>query len=190
MKKNNWLNDHKLFYSELLNGVKFQKIIEENILKLDIEVHTPDFYYKFDLGKNETQYEEWMKSRANIEKTREEYGQKEEDILIGKNKILCECKSRDIYFTDVSSFPYLDIFIDTVKGYENKKIKPSYTFCISQKTKSIIYLDSSPQNKNQWIKRVIFDKKRGIEELNYCAPKKLWRNFSTFKQEFFINYGE
>lgn len=186
----NWFSDHELFYQELLNGVKYQKIVEKEISELGIEVHSSKFSYNFNLEADETQYDEWMKARKNIEQTRKEYGEKEEDIIIGKDKILCECKSRNIYFTDASSFPYSDIFIDTVRGYENKKNKPVYTFCISQKTEAIIYLDSSYENRKLWIKKAIFDKKRGIEELNYCAPKNLWRNFNTFKQEFFINYGE
>jgi len=37
---------------------------------------------------------------------------------------------------------------------------------------------------------MIFDKKRGIKELNYSAPKELWKNFNQFKKDFIDKYGE
>jgi len=188
MKNQNWLDNHELFYSELLKGVKYQKVLEQKILESGIIVHSSKFCYNFDLKADESQYTEWMKSRKDIESTRKEYSEKEEDVIIGQNKILCECKSRDLNFINVSSFPFSDIFIDTVYGYEKKKIKPAYTFCISQKTKAIIYLDTSIENKNKWQKKSIFDKKRGISEMNYSAPKSLWKDFVHFKKDFVDKY--
>jgi len=186
--KKKWLDNHELFYSELLKGVKYQKIVEQKISECGIVVNHAKFCYDFDLNADESQYPEWMKSRKDIESTRREYSENEEDIIIGKNKILCECKSRDLNFLDVLSFPFPDIFIDTIHGYEKKKNKPAYTFCISQKTKAIIYLDTSPENKHKWQKKSIFDKKRGISETNYCASKNLWKDFVNFKEDFIIKY--
>jgi hypothetical protein len=100
----------------------------------------------------------------------------------------CECKSRDVSFSSVESFPYPDIFIDTVSGYEKKQVKPAYTFCISQKSEAIIYTESSPDNISKWLKKFIYDKKRGIKELNYSAPKALWKDFSQFKTDFLNKY--
>lgn len=190
MQNKNWLDNHELFYSELLKGIEYQKILEEKIHNLGIAIHSSQISNDLSPKAGSTQYKQWTESRKDLEKARKKFGEKDEDILIGKGKILCECKSRDLEFKDASSFPYPDIFIDTVSGYEKKKVKPTYTFCISQKTKAIIYLDTSPENKDKWIKKMIFDKKRGIKELNYSAPKELWKNFSDFKNDFTNKYGE
>lgn len=188
MDKKQWLDNHELFYFELLKGIKYQKIVKEKIKQLGIEVHFANLEDELNPEAGEEQYKKWTEGRKELSKKREEFGLKDEDILIGKNKILCECKSRDLDFKDAASFPYPDIFIDTVSGYEKKQIKPSYTFCISQKSNAVIYLETSPENKEKWLKKTIYDKKRGIKELNYSAPKELWKNLELFKKDFSAKY--
>ena len=189
MAQKNWLDNHELFYKELQTGLKFQSILAKKLKEEGI----PIFFESIGLELNpddcsEEQYSEWLSTRKDVKASRKKYGAQDKDILIGESKIPCECKSRDIFFSGVDSFPYPDIFIDTVSGYEKKQAKPAYTFCISQKSEAIIYTDSSPENTSKWLKKFIYDKKRGIKELNYSAPKVLWKDFSQFKNDFFAKY--
>jgi hypothetical protein len=182
MAQKNWLDNHELFYKELQTGLKFQSILAKKLKEEGI----PIFFESIGLELNpddcsEEQYSEWLSTRKDVKASRKKYGAQDKDILIGESKIPCECKSRDIFFSGVDSFPYPDIFIDTVSGYEKKQAKPAYTFCISQKSEAIIYT-------SKWLKKFIYDKKRGIKELNYSAPKVLWKDFSQFKIDFFNKY--
>lgn len=185
-----WLENHELFYSELLNGIKYQKIVKQKINELGITVHSANLEGKWDPDGKEDQFKKWTEERKELKKVRKEFAEKDEDILIGKGKLLCECKSRNLEFKNAASFPYPDIFIDTVSGYEKKEVKPAYTFCISQKTNAVIYIETSPENKSKWIKKFIYDKKRGIKELNYSAPKELWKDLKHFKEEFLKKHNE
>ena len=182
MQKTKWLDNHELFYKELKKGIQFQKILAQSLQAQGIEVDSPILGKELDADfSSKEEYDSWMASRKDLKASRKKFGLKDQDLLIGKSKILCECKSRNIQFSDVESFPYPDIFIDTVSGYEKKQDKPKYTFCISQKTSAIIFTDTSPAEKEKWERKFIYDKKRGIKELNYSAPKALWKNFSEFK---------
>jgi len=116
MQNKNWLDNHELFYSELLKGIEYQKILEKRIFDLGILIHSSEISNDLNPKDNAKQYKQWTESRKDLEGARKKFGEKDEDILIGKNKILCECKSRDLEFKDASSFPYPDIFIDTVSG--------------------------------------------------------------------------
>jgi hypothetical protein len=185
MQKTKWLDNHELFYAELKKGIQFQKILAQSLQIQGIEVDSPILGKELDSEDcSKEEFDSWMESRKDIKASRKKFGLRDQDLLIGKSKILCECKSRDIKFIDVDSFPYADIFIDTVSGYEKKQDKPKYTFCISQKTNAIIFTETDPSQKDKWEKKYIFDKKRGIRELNYSAPKALWKNFSEFKYIF------
>ena len=186
MAQKNWLDNHELFYQELQTGLKFQSILAQKLKEQGIPVFYESIGLELDPNNlSQKQYDEWSRTRKDVKASRKKYGEKDKDVLIGSNKLSCECKSRDVYFSDVNSFPYPDIFIDTVSGYEKKEVKPTYTFCISQKSQAIIYTKTTPENAPKWIKKYIYDKKRGIKELNYSAPKELWKDFSEFKKEFF-----
>lgn len=190
MAQKNWLDNHELFYKELQTGLKFQSILAQKLKEQGVPIFFESIGLDLDPDNlSQEQYQEWLSTRKDVKASRKKYGEQDKDILIGSNKMPCECKSRDVAFVDVNSFPYADIFIDTVSGYEKKKVKPAYTFCISQKSNAIIYTDSSPENSSKWLKKYIYDKKRGIKELNYSAPKNLWKDFSQFKGDFFSKYA-
>ena len=189
MSQKSWLNNHELFYEELKTGLKFQLILAKKLEEEGLPIFLESIEIElnpYDCSKE--QYDEWLSIRKDVKASRKKYGSQDKDILIGKNQILCECKSRGVLFSGVESFPYPDIFIDTVSGYEKKQVKPAYTFCISQKSEAIIYTDSSPENTSKWLKKFTYDKKRGIKDLNYSAPKALWKDFSQFKKDFFAKY--
>ena len=186
MAQKNWLDNHELFYQELQTGLKFQLILTEKLKAEGILVSFESIGLELNPDdRSEEQYNEWLSTRKDVKASRKKYGKKDKDLLIGADKVSCECKSRDFSFSSVDDFPYPDIFIDTVSGYEKKEIKPSYTFCISQKSQAVIYTESSPENVSKWQKKFIYDRKRGIKELNYSAPKNLWKNFDQFKIDFF-----
>jgi hypothetical protein len=189
MSQKKWLDNHELFYKELQTGLKFQSILAEKLKEEGVPIFFKSIGFELDVNdSSETQYNEWLSARENIKAVRKKYISQDQDLLIGKNQIPCECKSRGVFFSGVDSFPYPDIFIDTVSGYGKKQVKPAYTFCISQKSEAIIYIESSLENAANWIKKFTYDKKRGIKELNYSAPKALWKDFSQFKKDFFAKY--
>lgn len=189
MADKNWLDNHELFYQELQTGLRFQSVLIEKLKTQGIPIFFESIGLELDPNNtSEEQFKQWTASRKDVAASRKKYGAKDKDLIIGKNKIHCECKSRDFNFTCVDDFPYPDIFIDTVSGYEKKEIKPVYTFCISQKSQAVIYTESLPENCKNWQKKFIYDRKRGIKEQNYSAPKNLWKDFSNFKSDFLLKY--
>lgn len=82
-----------------------------------------------------------------------------------------EVKSRNVYFTTPDDWPsnYWPMFLDTVKGFEAKVVKPVGYIFISQKNNAL--LGASMKNKSNWTRQKKFDRERQIWDEFYCLGR-------------------
>ena len=88
-----------------------------------------------------------------------------------------ENKSRNEEFTCAKDFPYSTIFVDTVSGYNNKKIKPHVYIMISKPTGCLLWLPSL--NADKWSIESKFDHTRKIYDDFYMCETKRLKPIST-----------
>lgn len=101
----------------------------------------------------------------------------EKDIILDGGECL-EVKSRNLYFTDdPQSFPYNDLLVDTVSGYDAKETKPLAYIFVSQKTKRMFALPT--YTSNSWTVQKKFDHERKHEDRFYLATVDKCRPFSA-----------
>lgn len=112
----------------------------------------------------------------------------EKDIIL-YNGLVLEVKSRNIGFSeDPALFWQKDIYVDTVSGYEAKKVKPYAYVMVSQKSGNMIVVHS--RTKDHWFKKTVTDPYRKVTDVFYKIEKKhltTWksliediRNLDTF----------
>lgn len=101
----------------------------------------------------------------------------EKDIILNDGRVL-EIKSRNLNFTeDPQSFPFNDILVDTVSGYDAKKIKPLAYVFVSQKTGKVFALPT--YSKDAWKVQRKFDNERKHYDSFYVADIDLCRPFAA-----------
>ena len=82
-----------------------------------------------------------------------------------------EVKSRNVYFTSPDDWPekFWPMFLDTVSGFESKKIKPVGYIFISQQTGAL--MAASTANRKGWEIQKRFDRERKITDNFYCLGR-------------------
>lgn len=94
----------------------------------------------------------------------------EKDIILD-NGLVLEVKSRNIGFSeDPSLFWQKDIYVDTVSGYEAKKVKPYAYVMVSQKSGNMIVVHGD--TKEHWFKKTVTDPYRKVTDVFYKIEKK------------------
>lgn len=94
----------------------------------------------------------------------------EKDIILD-NGLVLEVKSRNIGFSeDPSLFWQKDIYVDTVSGYEAKKVKPYAYVMVSQKSGNMIVVHSN--TKDKWFKKTVTDPYRKVTDVFYKIEKQ------------------
>jgi len=99
----------------------------------------------------------------------------EVDLFIEGHPV--EVKSRAVTFHTRNDFPYPDIMVDTVKGWDAKEPKPTWVICVSQVTGAIITLVGL--DKETWTAREVDDQTRKIRDTFYFAEKGYWYPVET-----------
>jgi hypothetical protein len=95
----------------------------------------------------------------------------EKDLILPGGQCL-EIKSRNLQFTDnPASFPYHDLLVDTVTGYDAKAVKPLAYVFVSQKTKQMFTLPT--RTYLAWQVQTKYDHERQQREKFYTAAKSL-----------------
>ena len=94
----------------------------------------------------------------------------EKDIILD-NGLVLEVKSRNIGFSeDPALFWQKDIYVDTVSGYEAKKVKPYAYVMVSQKSGNMIVVHSD--TKDKWFKKTVTDPYRKVTDVFYKIEKQ------------------
>lgn len=105
----------------------------------------------------------------------------EKDIILDDSGECLEVKSRNIEFTELKDFPWGNIIVDTVSGYEAKLQKPYAYVMVSAQTKAMFGLLTS--TKDKWTIKQLHDKYRGhddnfyVVDIEHCIP---WEELVVF----------
>ena len=103
-----------------------------------------------------------------------DYTLNDKDIIVGDEII--EVKSRNLFFTDnPSSFPYDELIVDTVSGYEAKEKKPLAYVMVSQKTGGMFIIPTA--FSASWKIEKKYDRERKHEDFFYLVSKSFGRPF-------------
>jgi len=138
-------------------GHKFNEIVAMRLKEFGIMAEVPEFSF--------------AKSQAEIR----DYTLNDKDVIVGDRVI--EVKSRNLAFTDdPSTFPYDDLIVDTVSGYEAKEPKPIAYVMVSQKTGGMFIIPTA--FSNAWRVERKYDRDRKHEDDFYLTSKGLGRPFS------------
>lgn len=120
-------------------------------------------------------------------KTKEEikdYTLNDKDVIVGDNVI--EVKSRNLTFgDDPNSFPYDELIIDTVSGYQAKNPKPIAYVMVSQNTGGMFIFPTA--FSESWKIEKKYDRYRKHEDSFYLAPKAYGRPFSQLVEKLKAN---
>ena len=93
----------------------------------------------------------------------------EKDIILD-NGLILEVKSRNLGFSeDPTLFWQKDIYVDTVSGYEAKKVKPYAYVMVSQKSGNMLVVHSN--TKDKWFKKTVTDPYRKVTDVFYKIEK-------------------
>lgn len=105
----------------------------------------------------------------------------EKDIILD-NGLVLEVKSRNIGFSeDPSLFWQKDIYVDTVSGYEAKKVKPYAYVMVSQKSGNMIVVHSN--TKEHWFKKTVTDPYRKVTDVFYKIEKRHLTTWDSLIQD-------
>lgn len=96
------------------------------------------------------------------------------DLIV--NGHIIEVKSRNEIFTSPDSFPYETAFVDTVSGYDSKKVKPLAYVFISRPTGAMLVLKTNSA-KGLTVESK-FDHVRKIQENFYVCKRKHLQNIN------------
>lgn len=105
--------------------------------------------------------------------------QKDVVVLVGGRQAVLEVKSRSFAFTGPDDYPYSTVFIDTVSGFDNKKVTPAVVIIISQQTGSILVVPVK-STRQHWEKETKYIPGRGHQETCYAIDPHLTKSWDWF----------
>ncbi len=145
------------YKSAMEAGHKFNEIVAMRLKEFGVMAEVPEFSF--------------AQSKAEIR----DYTLNDKDVIVGDNVI--EVKSRNLAFTDdPSTFPYDDLIVDTVSGYEAKEPKPIAYVMVSQKTGGMFVIPTA--FSKSWRVERKYDRDRKHEDDFYLTNKRFGRPFS------------
>ena len=113
----------------------------------------------------------------------------EQDIVLSWTHHPIEVKSSSRDFTEnIIDYPYETLFVDTVHGYDSKKIKPLAYVIVSQKSDAMVCI--SPRSSNNWERVNRFDHQREISDWFYSAPKSSLIPFNALVEHLQVQQKE
>jgi hypothetical protein len=151
------------YVASMTEGHKYGDIVAERLRLNGVRCTVPDLYI--------------VQSREEIP----EMTATEKDIILDDSGECLEVKSRNIEFTELKDFPWGNIIVDTVSGYEAKLQKPYAYVMVSTKTKGMFGLLTS--TKDKWTVKQLHDKYRGhddnfyVVDIEHCIP---WEELVVF----------
>ena len=140
------------YHAAMTEGHSYNEIVAERLRKEGIGCSVPEL--------------ELVSTSEEIKRMTEN----EKDI-IRDNGLVLEVKSRGIGFSeDPTLYWQRDLYVDTVSGYEAKKVKPYAYVMVSQKSGNMIVVHSN--TKEHWFKKTVTDPYRKITDVFYKVEKR------------------
>jgi len=152
-----WLANDALFFSELEKGHEYSLEVARRLRMLGIEAAVPP-----------------ISKRIHVD-DRDLYDNESDIVIPGAPQYIIEVKSRDLFFECAHDFPYDMIFVDTVRGWEQKNPRPIAIVMISRKTLGIAVVRGS--TRKHWVTHQAFDKVRKLSDVFYVVPRTLLVGF-------------
>lgn len=90
--------------------------------------------------------------------------------------VVLEVKSRPVYFADARGYPYPTALIDTVNGWEQKRIEPRAVLLVSRTARRILVVPTS--TKPRWQVATRRDGVRGTLDRVYEIDRRLLQSFA------------
>ena len=90
--------------------------------------------------------------------------------------VVLEVKSRPVYFGDALSYPYPTALIDTVDGWEQKRIEPRAVLLVSRTARRILVVPTA--TKPRWQVATRPDGVRGTWDRVYEIDRRLLQSFA------------
>ena len=97
----------------------------------------------------------------------------EKDVLV--DGLILEVKSRNLSFRSSYDFPYDQVMVDTVSGFDAKVVKPWAYVIVSQITEGMFVIPTA--TKQYWTIRSYHDVDRDIQDRFYMTSKRHCRPF-------------
>lgn len=141
----------ELFVSELTIGTKWAFYVADFLNANGIACHATEM----ELAETEAEIPEFSKN--------------EKDIILHDIEGSIEVKSRRLTFNDWLSYPWDEMFVDTVSGWHKKEEKPLAVIVVSQVTGKMLVIPR--ETEPNWFKFSGFDKIRQIHDVWYMAKK-------------------
>lgn len=152
-----WSKNDKLFRSELLASEKLRVLVAEKLTDAGFSVEMPPM--------------EWRESIKDAHKFKDQ-----QDLIV--EGYVIEVKSRRLNFTCPEDYPYSTAFVETVRSWDQKSVKPAAVILVSTITKDCVVIGR--QSEKHWSAEQRFDHIRKIKENFYMVHKDLiisWDNF-------------
>lgn len=140
------------YHAAMTEGHAYNEVVAQRLRAEGIECEVPEL--------------ELVSTSKEIQRMTEN----EKDIILN-NGLVLEVKSRNLGFSeDPSVFWQSNIYVDTVSGYEAKKVKPYAYIMVSQKSGNMLVVHSN--TKEHWFKHTTQDPYRKITDTFYKVDKK------------------
>lgn len=153
------MKDDAKFKSELIGGYDWELFVAWQMLLEGFSVQVSK-----------------LKIRARVE-DRHKFAQ-QKDLKV--NGWIYEIKSRNEKFTCPIDYPYGTAFVETVKSWDAKIMKPVATLLVSRETKVILAVPLS--SRFAWKVEEKYDRTREINETFYASPKRFLWDFNYLVQ--------
>ena len=147
-----WLSNDALFFSELEKGHEFSVEVARRLRMLGIEATVPP-----------------ISKRIHVD-DRDLYDNEADIIVPGNPLYVIEVKSRDLNFECAHDFPYPTVFVDTVRGWEQKNPRPIAIVMISRRTLGTAVVKGS--TRRLWTTEQAFDHVRRLSDIFYVMPRE------------------
>jgi hypothetical protein len=139
------------YHAAMTEGHSYNEMVADRLRGANIGCTVPDL--------------ELVSSAEEIKRMTEN----EKDIILD-NGLILEVKSRNLGFSeDPTVFWQKDIYVDTVSGYEAKKVKPYAYVMVSQKSGNMLVVHSN--TKDKWFKKTVTDPYRKVTDVFYKIEK-------------------
>jgi hypothetical protein len=149
-----WFENDTLFRQELELGHQWTERIASHLVGEGLDAIAPEMVWR-----------QSIEDRKNFAD--------EQDIIVRREDILIESKSRRLHFTDdPESFPYTTAMVDTVSGWDQKATKPRAVVIVSQMSGSMLVVPVN-RTRESWGRKSAWDRVRQIEDEWYIVDRSL-----------------
>lgn len=148
----NWLSNDSLFFAELEQGYTYSIEVARRFRKLGINATVPP-----------------LSKRIHVD-DRDLYDDQADIVVPGDPDYTIEVKSRNLQFECEHDFPYETVFVDTVRGWDQKQPKPIAIVMVSRQTLGMAVIKGS--TRSAWTTEQRYDNVRKFSDTFYMASRE------------------